>query len=324
MVIFTKPSTRKALATKSTPRPVQDEATSELKYLSDIAAGRKSTHPDSGTWSPAKRVFRTFELCEMVLDKFDLLDLVRAKGICRAVKDTIKASPKLQIKLFLKPAPDKDCRPWVLTIDDHLLAGDKALQAVKHESKDPTVKPLPINIYAFSPIFFHVCQTCAPHGVFIPAERMARAAARNVTIGIDSKTSFQPNRYHINDEREWSSFKPGKTASCCSMYLSQPPAREVALILSTEPQHYENFQRGTQCMEYLSNPSGVTFGEVIDKVHSHALGYRGHGPIRFDIRIGQSPIQGSMAVSLEEREWVHAMEDVTEESDIFAKEWRER
>ncbi|TKA77203.1 hypothetical protein B0A55_02573 [Friedmanniomyces simplex] len=334
MVVLTKPSARKAVAARSTPKVSEEDTTSKLVYLPDVAAGRESTHPDTAPMTPVKRVLQTYELCEMVLDCLPLLDLY-AKRICRSVKNTIVSSSKLQIKLFLRPASSKDCKPWLLTTNGHLTAGERAITGpLDASSSVMTPKPLAFDIYALNPLILHANPVGTPWGVVIPAQHRAHCSARNAAYkasGSSMQIFVSADCYYINDKA--GSFKLSTHASCRAMYLSQPPAKEVTLELRAEPRDYEDrktgrnvhyWHTGRKATWVFRNHSGVTFGQVIDRVHSETAQYgRRFGNVRFEI-FDCRLVQDSMVVSLEEKEWVEAQGDVTAGTDIFGKEYHKR
>lgn len=120
MVVFSR-----RLEGKKPAAPVHAPAVlapSEPKRWSDIAANRKSTHPDAASVLP---VINTIELCEHVLSYLSIKDLGLTRGVCRQVKAVVDSSLLLRQNLFLKPRLNNPS--WAFT-DSTLLTGTKSDQ----------------------------------------------------------------------------------------------------------------------------------------------------------------------------------------------------
>lgn len=63
--------------------------------------------------SAANQIFKTAELCEMILEHLPMKDVLFANLLCREVKNIIKDSPKLQVKLFNRPSDQPNAATWL-------------------------------------------------------------------------------------------------------------------------------------------------------------------------------------------------------------------
>lgn len=94
-------------ATKESSQPAQAASSIAVRW-SDVAADRKSTHPDA---APIKSLLGVEELREPVLTYLALQELFRARGVCGTFRNVVDTSPTLQQTLFLKPSPWIDGQP---------------------------------------------------------------------------------------------------------------------------------------------------------------------------------------------------------------------
>ena len=93
---FIKPSARGHRSEKMKSMAYAFQPVGPVRW-SDIAADRKSTHPDV---APIKRILDTAELCENVLKHLPPRDLVRLQRLCRATQAVIESSPALKCTIL--------------------------------------------------------------------------------------------------------------------------------------------------------------------------------------------------------------------------------
>ncbi|TKA64273.1 hypothetical protein B0A55_10212 [Friedmanniomyces simplex] len=249
MVVLTRPSARKTIAARSTPKVIEEDKKSKLMYLSDVAAGRESTHQDAAPMTPVKRVMFTYELCEMVLDCLPLLDLLCTKRICRSVKNTIASSSKLQAT--------------------HSLAPSGPTAASKFVS----------NVFGY-------------HELVI-----------------------------MNKHLDIENLPPRAYASCRTMFVSQPPVKEVLLdirgrVLCPTSSHCRgprnNWHFLTVSTPTIRNEAGVRFGKVVDAVRQGLKG-------TWDGQLWNMRFVGGLPVTVEQKAFVDADGEATKETDLLAK-----
>lgn len=284
---FNKPAAGKTLSMRTTA--INTVASSSIKSSvrwSDIAAGRKSTHPDA---APIKPVIDTPELCEMVLAYLELKDLLRMQHVCHAIEKTIKASPALLTRLFLKPVNVADSKPWIIDANHKLLAGDSATEYIK-SIKATGAKPRTINPLAYNPLLLSM-----KNG------------------GVKPVWEFKHNLYNGPGYYDYMYFNftnvryLAAEASCRSMYLSQPPVKKVELEMEGRRDYppWED-RRGLPKWWYgpVSRPivedaNGVTFGQLVNVICSEM---NRHGGCSVENLV----FHGGVAVSLKQKELVEA------------------
>ncbi|KAK5706975.1 hypothetical protein LTR17_021118 [Elasticomyces elasticus] len=318
MVIFKKPSARKAAATVSIPPPDSAVATTQKSIQwSDVAAGRESTHP-SVVSDRVKRFFAVFEICEEILDYLDRKDLFRAQFICHIFKDTIVESSKLGRKLFIKPALAKQTLRWATTAggfesQGRLLAGSKAASALQgHEDTDtdspdtsevesPRIQSL--QPYVLNPFLFHLHPWAKSKTVLGTAQEfVAGKLAGTYSLGL----TLNKDAYALT------------TAMSQDMYLTQPPVKEVCLLLRKLCSHlvcnHDNYHRHCEGIRGLDpyprvrNEEGVTFGQVL-QVAAPYLNRARHGTLKY------IQVLDGLPVTIAEKEFVEATGEVAEGTD---------
>lgn len=200
-----------ASARPQSPAPIARP--SALRLWANVIADRASTHP--GRYPSATEVFDLPELCVMILMWLDPIDLLRVQRVRRRVYSTVRESPGLQTKLFLRAGSPSE--PWLLEGYIGLLAGSQA-EAAMYSSAAQTdttryrlVTPLVINSavlrigesnYRPASLVDRVCH-------FLDVERHS--------------TSFLGGRVLV---RGLNMAVPAH-ASCSAMFLSQPPSERV-------------------------------------------------------------------------------------------------
>ncbi|KAK4889023.1 hypothetical protein LTR27_012138 [Elasticomyces elasticus] len=318
MVIFKKPSARKAASTVSIPPPDFAVATTQKSIQwSDITAGRESTHPNVIS-DRVKRFFAVFEIYEDILDHLGRKDLFRAQFICHIFKDTIAESSRLGRKLFLKPALAKQTLRWATTAGDfesqgRLLAGSKAASALQgHEDADtespdtsevesPRIQSL--QPYVLNPFLFHLHPWAKSKTVLGTAQEfVAGKLAGSYSLGL----TLNKDTYALT------------TAMSQDMYLTQPPVKEVCLLLRKLCSHlvcnHDNYHRHCEGIRGLDpyprvrNEEGVTFGQVL-QVAAPYLNRARHGTLKY------IQVVDGLPVTMVEKEFVEAAGEVTEETD---------
>lgn len=256
-----KLSTSKKPATSKTPgTPTTSNSTPAIRAStrwSDIAAGRKSTHPDT---APVKLVLDVFELTQHVLSFLSVMDSLRVRRVCRSFRDVFDQSPKLRHAAFLKADPSFEGEKWVRTADDKLLVGEKAYEyiASREEAGLPVdeFKPLRINLMAFRPPQLQPSVHSRVGDFFRTGESIL--AAPDSLLRVDGP---------IN-----------RKSSCRSMFLTQPPTTKVRVTsygLKRYPDWEDRrglpkFFEGKCSVRVIEKPGGVTVADVRTVVEQQA------------------------------------------------------
>ncbi|KAK3680370.1 hypothetical protein LTR37_021280 [Vermiconidia calcicola] len=81
-----------------------DMPASDNDTISPKSSAESSRDDEDESCSIATQVFAVPELLEMILEHVDVRDVLDAYRINRSTREIIEASPKLQTKLFLRPA----------------------------------------------------------------------------------------------------------------------------------------------------------------------------------------------------------------------------
>ena len=226
---------------------------------SDIAAGRKSTHPDAAAIKP---ILDTAELCENVLKYLSLKDLIKAQLICRSVCSVIKTSPLLRNELFMTPTEHSETNVWLFNANRDLFVGKKALQYLDETSAN-RFKPPPRTIQplVYNPLLF--------------ASKW-QDDVNSVGHYLDKPVDY-PNEYNTITLRLRAKLRSlSKDASCRSMFLSQPPVTEVHTFIDGRFYYPEwEDRRGLPkwtiarvAKPRIENAEGVTFGQLVDAIVS--------------------------------------------------------
>ncbi|KAK5709534.1 hypothetical protein LTR17_019688 [Elasticomyces elasticus] len=263
MVIFKKPSARKAASTVSIPPPDSAVATTQKSIQwSDITAGRASTHPNVMS-DRVKRFFAVFEICEDILAHLGRKDLFRAQFICHIFKDTIAESSS--------------------------------------EVESPRIQSL--QPYVLNPFLFHLHPWAKSKTVLGTAQEfVAGRLAGSYSLGL----TLNKDAYALT------------TAMSQDMYLTQPPVKEVCLLLRKLCSHlvcnHDNYHRhcegirGLDPYPRVQNEEGVTFGQVL-QVAAPYLNRARHGTLRY------IQVVDGLPVTMVEKEFVEAAGELTEETD---------
>ncbi|KAK5722843.1 hypothetical protein LTR17_014229 [Elasticomyces elasticus] len=238
--------------------------TNARRLYSDIVTGR----------SAATEVFRTFELCEMIIQDFRPIDLIRVSGLNHTTRAVIADSTKMQEMLFLKPVPDNECKLWGLNRWGNLIAGEKAhqvLEGTDANNDDPRTMSESTRLQ----VAHEITHAFSPHIVndlvlwYHPSSRYGGIV--NSAYEYIHKVS---GRAELMVFRDTLIFKPlSPYASCRGMYLSQPPVHSISVTVYKDdtPAAVCGYVRKDRPMFTakftLSNPTGLTFGEVIDRLH---------------------------------------------------------
>lgn len=256
MVVFSKrrkssatlPSTTTISNQKLSKAPASASA-SEPKRWSDVATGRKSTHP---SLSRSQDVFGTFELCEQILEYLPMKDVLRATQVCRDIKQVVANSPPLQVKLFFKPDPTLG--KLAVSDSDKLLSGTKAdehIAAAKASGEERTGE---IALFTLHPILKmeYRPQRFKHMGMVQNAINHVRTGHRNeVNRGL-AFLFIQDTKVFMG---ELDASKLGK------MFVSQPPVKEVGLGIGVYHPWVALPKR-----TLVHNQTGVTIGQVLSAV----------------------------------------------------------
>lgn len=247
---FSKPSSRKVGA--SPPETVYAaEVTGPIRW-SDVAASRKSTHPDA---APIKRILDTTELCENIFECLPSRDLIRMQLLCRTTRAVITASPILQMKLFLKEMTEPLRR--VVDLPCKLISVDEASKCT-----GPFGRVTPCIVC--NPLLFSVNDVGEHSRLVSSLDRSVRYPTS--WFGHVMIHNSVLNRMHAVLDN----------ASCRAMFLTQPPVMK-AVITIEEPIRREYLPwedtRGLPKWDYgpvtyplTSNKDGLTFGDVLDAI----------------------------------------------------------
>ncbi|KAK3700978.1 hypothetical protein LTR37_015684 [Vermiconidia calcicola] len=247
----TRPSAITAsTATQSVPPPASGSTKpSEPMRWSDVAVGRRSTHPDA---APVKRTLDTPELLENVLKYLPPKDLVLMQRLCRAVHATTQSSRALQAALLRKPIRDSDQQPWVYLSTDTMLTG---IPAANHITNLKSSGPAPrvVQPHVYNPLLVEPWK--------LPSLK---------TFALDSAVGTL--RLNTNNKIDSLTAK----ASFRDMFLTQPPVTEVVIVIHGKC-YYPSWEdrRGlpkwfseTVATPKIANVEGVTFGELVDAIRS--------------------------------------------------------
>lgn len=241
-------------STPSQPSLKPGDATQPMRW-SDVAAGRRTTHPDA---APIKPVLDTAELLEGILQHLPVQDLILAQRICRTVRNNIINSPLLQTKLLMRPDPNSKRRTWLVDyVTREVWTGARAESHVEQaDSIARAVEPVIHNSLLFS------TRSEDDHGLMLYKFR-----AHSISTSISLRSCV---REKLNLKTLFAQ------PSCRKMLLSSPPVKEVDMSFSGRCQYlpWED-RRGlpkwfedTVARRTIVNESGVTFGEVMDVYRS--------------------------------------------------------
>ncbi|KAK4896481.1 hypothetical protein LTR27_005697 [Elasticomyces elasticus] len=236
------------------------------RLYSDIVTGR----------SAANQVFRTFELCEIIVQEFAPFDLIRISGLNHVTRAVIADSTRMQENLFLKALPDNECKLWRLNRWGDLIAGDKAnqvLEGTDADNNDPSTMTESTRLqvtfeitHAFSP---HIVNDLVLH--HLPSWKYGPivAQAYEFVHDVHGRSKSITVAYWLLNR----TLSPH--ASCRAMYLSQPPVNRIFVTVYRRCSEYTH---AAECCAWpgdhksfvakftVSSSTGLTFGEVIDRV----------------------------------------------------------
>lgn len=277
---ITSGSTSPAAVPPSTP--VMRAAT----RWSDIAAGRKSTHPDA---APIKRILDIPELCEQVLLHLPPRDLIHARGVCHTFRDLIDKTKPLQRALFLQ-VDQTACAPTcVLNEEGKLLAGETAQKHIKAMgARGIYLTSFPV--YAINPLL------------------LDKDIYANDTL--DKRTArFAKERYGHPAFLLRNHLETGinKEASCWKMKLTCPPITKVKVKFWGRFRHRPWEDRRGLSKSYhdsagekeVENEEGLTFEDLFKAIQYPGPGcgiYCELGRPQFDML----KFEGAFAAGLEE------------------------
>jgi hypothetical protein len=261
MVVFKKPSktgpalssqilqsldklTSKSTAAISSKTHASPKNTSPapIRY-SDIAAGRDAR----GDGTPIEKLINTFELCEQVLDYLPMEEVLRATRICRAFKNNIENSSRLQAKLYFKP--DLTMKKLAVSTTGTLLSGFKAEQHIAAAETAEDGKSGEIGLYV-------------PH----PRLKSAYVSERYKRMGMVKYAPVYVKTCHDHNDAALAFrdlravFVLPETSSLHRMLICQPPVKQITVaypLTSTGP-----YRTSTRQLT-VRNEEGVTIGDVV-------------------------------------------------------------
>lgn len=279
--------------TPDTPRTVQlcnrtrSAPASTSNMISAVTPARRPA-----TRVAASAVFRTYELCELILLQLPIMDIYVVQRVHTIWRDTIARSEALQKKMF-RVASGTPLQPLESTHDQM-----------------PTIPPAPN--YGHHPAYYIGPNYAGPYLQPNPAMSMeydlgskgcsvshwgrvwsafrekenfdAKWSPRSIPLEIDigewlnhthPRPSFRSARDLLQFKIRWRHVNPPKPhhilhdGTWRSMFITQPPVTGMQLQTS----YYRNphgWQPGGSQMS-LYNPSGITLGEIYDRIASEAL-----------------------------------------------------
>jgi hypothetical protein len=172
--------------------------------LSDIVAGRESTHPYPTHFG---RIILTTELLERVLLQLPQIDLLHSQRVCRPMRNLVKTSPAIETKLCLRAAKHGKTGSWIIDSESNALlvgthAQDYIANAVTAGVNIKTIQPVIIN-----PLIILKMEDNPSTLRYLPEGSGSGCFA------------VVPNKYIAKLEN----------SSCLNMYLTQPPVTAVQL-----------------------------------------------------------------------------------------------
>lgn len=273
---------------------------------SDIAANRKSTHPNA---CPILPIINTFELCEHVLSYLSAKDLGLTKSVCRQIKAVVDSSLLLQQDLFLKPRFNNPS--WVFT-DSTLLTGSKADQLIKvAEAKGgPTGEQVIFELH--------------------PALKIDRCNALPLGL-IDTMDMLQDKHTRLDPNWTKGTFQAelvndtliGQTQTSSAldeMYLSQPPVKEVQVVVQEsykldfhdKPFNYDWSEWYIPLVGItVRDEEGLTFGKVPTEVRRR-FGGKEHAFVK------HIHFRGGLPFTREDKEMIEEFDEITEKNDPYS------
>ena len=214
---------------------------------SDIAAGRKSTHPDA---APIKRILATTELLEQVLMHLPMRDLLRAKQLCHTVHNLITTSPEIQIKLYLRAADPNKSGSWVVDTNTKALLSDKKAKEYIAKAEKAGVKV-----------------------------KVVHPVIANPLVTTDRDENYSSVYYFLNDISAGFYVWPCMIipryltyTSYMDMFLTQPPAKSIRMHMNGYTRYEDDWDRAGLPKSYwgpvgsfcISNPNDLTVRDVME------------------------------------------------------------
>jgi hypothetical protein len=252
---FIKASGRKAISGNPSTVPSEKDPPAVPTRWSDIAADRKSTHPDI---APIKRLLDTTELLELVLGNLPLKDLLVMQRLCRRVREVIKTSSPLQTSFFFRAFKDTSGQGWVLSSNDRLLSGSEAVQYLT-KATTSDLKPLIIKPAIYNPL--------------VLTKRLDDNNSISFHLRLETLNKERNTAYCVYENFKLKPKKPPAEASCRSMLLTQPPVTTVNVEIEGKKSYPDWEDRrglpkwyyGTIARTRVTNPTGVTLDDVLRK-----------------------------------------------------------
>lgn len=240
LVLRVSPDGAPAAAASSTVR--------EAVHWSDVAASRKSTHPDA---APVKKVLNVTELCEQVLLHLSPSALIHARKVCRTFRNAIDSTPSLQRALFLQVDPALNARSWAyrqqiypidneeevygddmygdeyelpeegpkdIAVTSPLLTSEAAAKYAD-EAEQTGVRFTGVRLTTIRPL---VVNPLLSRSMKYKRETLERRAFNFIAEGPNKNT------ISLSDFKEQLLFC-GRYAICRQMFLSQPPVTKIKL-----------------------------------------------------------------------------------------------
>lgn len=297
---FTTRAKRDKISKETAPTtPALSSSPIVPKLWSDVAAHRKSTHPDV---APIQRIMNTFELLENILKYLSAADNLRVRGTCFAFNNIIKESPILQKALFLKPVASGG--PWTRDPNDNervLLAGVAAVASLENSGARG------MSPYAYNPLLLHKDEDDDELGIAYRASNHGRF----------------PDRVNVNKELSAQFEELAKYAGCRKMFLSQPPVASITFEIKGKCRYpswedrrgLPKWHWGTLSSHTITNESGVTFGELVKAVQGAVRNHDSWTKAEFS----HICFNNGFPVSLEQMEFVERAGVLHEDDDPWSK-----
>ncbi|KAK5675249.1 hypothetical protein LTS10_012010 [Elasticomyces elasticus] len=240
------------------------------RLYSDIVTGR----------SAATQVFNTFELGEIIIQDFGPFDLIRISGLNHVTRAVVADSTKMQEMLFLKSLPDNECKLWGLNRWGNLIAGEKANQVLEGTDADNN-NGSTMGESTRLQVAYEITHALSPHVVnnlvldYHPSSRYGGNGIGAQAYEHIHKVHGRPESITVVYWLVNRTLSPH--ASCRAMYLSQPPVHRILVTIYGRCREHA---RCAECVDWpgagdhtavvatftLSNSTGLTFGEIIDRL----------------------------------------------------------
>ena len=227
------------------------------------------------TTNASSRVFSTWELCENILDFLPCKDLARARRVCLIFKNVVDQTSALQQSLFLQPRTSR----WVWTLScksffrshktDKLLAGPSMARHVKEAiSEGEMVAKL--TVFELHPAL-HVDRIHTSRSL---GWLLGCCATENSMYSFYDAADIVFNRVNpVTDILRHSSME--------TMFLSQPPVLDIRFTVKCGCR--SRLTSKCPCthvsglilseMIHIHNDTGITFGELRDRIQLELLRY---------------------------------------------------